>query len=94
MDLCSRPENRDRVACLILENTFTSIPDVARVLFNFKIVRFIPNWMFKNQFSSRWKVCKLSSPVLFLSGTADALIPASMMTGKNRLKDFGLSVYL
>lgn len=52
-----------------------------RVLFNFRIVRWIPNWMFKNQFSSRWKVCRISSPVLFLSGAADSLIPPAMMTG-------------
>lgn len=80
IDLCSRAENRDRVACLILENTFTSIPDVAKVLFNFRVVRWIPKCFYKNQFLSRSKVCKISTPVLFLSGAADALIPSAMMS--------------
>eukprot|EP00095_Tigriopus_kingsejongensis_P006540 maker-scaffold515_size150689-snap-gene-0.32 protein:Tk06540 transcript:maker-scaffold515_size150689-snap-gene-0.32-mRNA-1 annotation:"abhydrolase domain-containing protein 13" len=79
IELSARPENREKVACLLVENTFTSIPDIARSLFDFRIVRAIPTWFYKNQFKSRWKVCKISVPVLFLSGLADALIPPKMM---------------
>ena len=40
----------------------------------------IPTWFYKNQYKSRWKVCRICVPVLFLSGTADQLIPSKMMT--------------
>lgn len=79
IDLCSRVENANRVACLLVENTFTGIPDIARVLFNFKFVRCLPRWFYKNQYLSRVKVPRLTTPVLFLSGTSDQLIPSKMM---------------
>ena len=80
IEIASRCENREKVAGLIVENTFTSIPDIARTLFSFRAVRMIPTWFYKNQFKSRWKVCRICVPVLFLSGAADQLIPAKMMT--------------
>jgi len=49
IELGARAENREKVACLIAENTFTSIPDMARSLFDVKIVRALPNWAYKNQ---------------------------------------------
>ncbi|CAB4061395.1 ABHD13 [Lepeophtheirus salmonis] len=79
IDLSSRTENRDKVACVLIENTFTSVPDIARELFNFRVVQWIPSWFYKNQFLSRWKVRKMTTPALFLSGGADALIPSKMM---------------
>ena len=80
IEIASRCENREKVAGLIVENTFTSIPDIARTLFSFRAVRMIPTWFYKNQFKSRWKVCRICVPVLFLSGAADQLIPVKMMT--------------
>lgn len=80
IELSARSENREKIACVFIENTFTSIPDIARTLFDFRLVRAIPTWFYKNQFKSRWKVCKISVPVLFLSGLADSLIPPKMMT--------------
>jgi len=80
IDLCSRTENRDLVAALLVENSFTSIPDIARVLFDFKAIKWIPRWFYKNQYSARWKVCRLPMPCLFLSGTADHLVPPAMMS--------------
>ena len=38
----SRSENKDRIGAVLLENTFTSIPDIARIIFPFKIIRYIP----------------------------------------------------
>jgi hypothetical protein len=38
----------------MIENTFTSIPDIARTLFSFRLVQVLPNWFYKNQFKSRW----------------------------------------
>ena len=80
IDLASKSENRGKIAALLLENTFTSVPDVAKALFDLKIIRLLPTWCYKNRFSSRSKACRVSTPTLFLSGSADALIPSRMMT--------------
>ena len=80
IDLASRLENNSRIRCLMVENTFTSIPEVAKSLFQVKFVRCMPKWMYKNQYMSRVKVPRLTVPVLYLSGTGDQLIPPSMMT--------------
>ncbi len=89
---------------MVVENTFTSIPDVAKALFNFRVIRSLPEWCYKNQVSletgklkrndvhflalpvsqkkykSRWKVCRISAPILFVSGLLDNLVPPKMMT--------------
>jgi len=80
VDLASRLENSTKIRCLMVENTFTSIPEVAKSLFNLKFVRCLPRWFYKNQFLSRLKVPRLTVPVMFLSGTADQLIPPNMAT--------------
>jgi len=81
IDLCSRAENRDKVAALLVENSFTCIPDIARVLFNIRPIRLIPAWFYKNKFNSSWKVRRISgTPTLFLSGMNDNLVPSGMMT--------------
>ncbi len=49
IDLAARCDFRDRVAALIIENTFTSIPAVAKELFQFAILRWIPHFFFKNR---------------------------------------------
>ena len=38
----TRSINKERIGAVILENTFTSIPDVARILFPFKIIHILP----------------------------------------------------
>ena len=63
-----------------VENSFTSIPDIARVLFNIKLVRMIPRWFHKNVYDSRWKAKRVPVPALFLSGSGDTLVPPKMMT--------------
>lgn len=80
VDLASRSKNKDRIGALILENTFTSIPDIAKILFPFKFIKMLPVWFYKNQFKSGKKICKVTQPVLFISGLVDKLIPPSMMT--------------
>ena len=80
VELASRSDNRGKIAAVLLENTFTSIPDIAKALFNYKLVRWMPIWFYKNKFFSKKKVCKISAPTLFLSGLADNLIPSKMMT--------------
>ncbi|XP_023334317.1 protein ABHD13 [Eurytemora carolleeae] len=80
VDLASRSQNKERIGAVLLENTFTSIPDIARIIFPFKIIKFIPVWFYKNQFKSGKKICRLTQPTLFISGLADKLIPPKMMT--------------
>jgi len=80
IDLASRSINKERISAVLLENTFTSIPDIARILFPFKIIKILPVWFYKNQFKSGKKVCRITQPTLFLSGLADKLIPPRMMT--------------
>ncbi|XP_054724914.1 protein ABHD13-like [Uloborus diversus] len=79
IDLVSRPKFGKHVFILMVENTFTSIPDIARQMFNFKIIKWLPDWAFKNQFLSLRKAKKIKRPSLFISGQADLLIPPSMM---------------
>jgi len=79
VDLATRTANKDSIAALMLENTFTSIPDIARILFPFKLIQCLPVWFYKNQFKSHRKACRITQPTLFLSGLADKLIPPQMM---------------
>ena len=38
----SRSQNKEKIAAVLLENTFTSIPDIARLLFPFRHVVVVP----------------------------------------------------
>lgn len=69
-------ENQTRVAGLIVENTFTSIPDMIDVV--------LP-WLkyFKALSTNKWdskRIIKdLKVPILFISGAKDELVPPRMM---------------
>jgi len=65
--------------CLMLENTFTSIPDMAKRLFHIFLIDYIPYWIYKNLFLSLSKIRHVQVPVLFLSGEQDELVPLEMM---------------
>ncbi|XP_065652088.1 protein ABHD13 [Hydra vulgaris] len=62
---------------IIVENTFTSIPDMARHLFI--LVNKLPSWCYKNKFPSIDRVAVITTPTLFLSGLADQLVPPKQM---------------
>eukprot|EP00698_Gefionella_okellyi_P010141 TRINITY_DN2612_c0_g1_i2.p1 TRINITY_DN2612_c0_g1~~TRINITY_DN2612_c0_g1_i2.p1 ORF type:complete len:305 (+),score=36.60 TRINITY_DN2612_c0_g1_i2:130-1044(+) len=74
IDLVSR--NTDKVAGLIVENTFTSIVDmidaVMPVMKPFKRLAV-------NKWESAKCIDKISAPILFLSGLADELVPPTQM---------------
>lgn len=38
-----------KVMCLIVENTFTSIPDMAKVLLGWRILQYFPLFFYKNK---------------------------------------------
>ncbi|URE33317.1 Prolyl oligopeptidase family [Musa troglodytarum] len=62
--------NSDKVSALILENTFTSILDMAAIMFPFL------KWFIGGSGS---KSPKIEQPILFLSGLQDELVPPSHM---------------
>ncbi|XP_018320449.1 protein ABHD13 isoform X2 [Agrilus planipennis] len=49
VDLASRVDYADKLWCLIVENTFTSIPDMARVLLSWRFINYIPLFLYKNK---------------------------------------------
>ena len=56
---------------LIVESSFTSIPDIAAELYPFLPVR----WLARTQFPNRDRIAKVRSPVLVAHGPGDQLIP-------------------
>lgn len=71
--------NPHRVAAIIVENTFLSIPHMASTLFSFVPMRLLPLWCYRNQFLSYRQVVQCRMPSLFVSGLSDQLIPPVMM---------------
>lgn len=63
---------------VVLENTFTSIPGMAvRLVF---ILQYLPHWCYKNKFESIRLIPAVETATLFLSGSADQLVPKQMMS--------------
>lgn len=51
IDLATKEENSRRIWCLILENTFTSIPDMAALFVGSKVLQYLPLFVYKNKVS-------------------------------------------
>lgn len=49
IQLASEPTYSCHTQGLIVENTFTSLPNIAKHLFDFKVVKYLPLWCFKNK---------------------------------------------
>ncbi|KAG5330796.1 ABHDD protein, partial [Acromyrmex heyeri] len=79
IDLATKEENLQRIWCLILENTFTSIPDMAALFVGSKFLQYLPLFVYKNKYLSILKVRSVTVPTLFISGLADTLVPPRMM---------------
>jgi hypothetical protein len=77
--LCSEQYYASRLAAVIVENTFTSIPDMARSMFDIIILHYLPDWCFKNKYPSRCLVSRITLPTLFMCGLQDNLVPPRMM---------------
>lgn len=78
LDLASRPEYSGRIFGVVVENTFTCIPEMAKALLRWRALQWLPEFCYKNQFQSLQKVPKIQAPILFISGLSDALIPPTM----------------
>ncbi|XP_071941712.1 protein ABHD13-like [Antedon mediterranea] len=77
--LASRVENQDRIRGLILENTFTNIPEMGAVVIGLELLKWLPLMFYKNKYLSLLKVFRIQVPTLFLSGSVDELVPPQMM---------------
>ncbi|KAL5493710.1 hypothetical protein EMCRGX_G014929 [Ephydatia muelleri] len=75
--LAASPAYVDKIMALIVENTFTSIPHMAQLMFTG--ARTLPYFCFKNKYLTFQEIRKVRAPTLFLSGLADQLIPPRMM---------------
>ena len=49
--LASKSSNTDKICCLIIENSFTSIPDMAKQIIPWKGLKYLPLWFHKNKAS-------------------------------------------
>jgi uncharacterized protein len=72
VELASRLESQKDYAALVLESTFTSMPEVAKELrwYGFMLSPFA-----SQQFRSIDKISRVSAPILFRHGDADTTIP-------------------
>jgi len=70
-------KNESKLAGIIVENTFTSMEDLVSHLSPI-LSRF--RRLMKNKWRSEELIAKLRLPILFLSGRADEIVPAHMMT--------------
>ncbi len=61
-------------AGLIVESTFTSMPEVAKIVYWI----FPADWLLNERFDALAKVPMLKVPVLFIHGTADTEVPYTM----------------
>ncbi|XP_045542170.1 protein ABHD13 [Papilio machaon] len=78
IDLASRFEYRNKIWALIVENTFTSIPDMAKLLLPWRILKWLPYFCHKNKYMSLRKMGHVVSPTLIICGTQDDLVPPTM----------------
>ena len=87
--LASDPRYGPLIRFCVVENSFTNIPAIAKVIFSFRFVQMLPAFLFKNQFPNDERVKKIEIPVLFLSGAEDALIPSWMMRHLHQVRRHG-----
>jgi fermentation-respiration switch protein FrsA (DUF1100 family) len=76
--LTKRDKTRFPVRGAILENTFTSIPDVVRFILP-KPSKLGLTMLLRNHWPSIKRIKDISCPVLFISGRKDEIIPPSQM---------------
>lgn len=70
-------KTQDKIKGLILENTFTSIPDMVDHIF--KYLSALKGLILRIEWNSLELIKEIKVPILFISGQADQLIPPSQM---------------
>jgi len=76
LHLCSNAESQSKVRGLIIENTFTSVPDMIDVVFPL-LSRF--KFLCTNVWESIGVISKIRIPLLMLASEKDELVPLSHM---------------
>lgn len=61
IDLATRVEYAQKIWCVIVENTFTSIPDMATVLMSSELLKYVPLFLYKNKVILIKKINKSAS---------------------------------
>ncbi|KAL4717814.1 hypothetical protein ACJJTC_000963 [Scirpophaga incertulas] len=84
IDLATEKFYRCKFWAVIVENTFTSIPDMAQVILKWRLLRWVPMWFYKNRYMSLHKICRLTAPTLFICGENDTLVPPGMTRALHR----------
>lgn len=51
IDIASSQEYKNKILALIIENTFTSIPDMAQLILRWRLLHWLPNFIHKNKVS-------------------------------------------
>lgn len=72
--------HRRPVRALLLENTFTSVREMALQLFPvLNIARFLMSTLLENKWENAAKLGNISTPILFISGLLDQIVPPPHM---------------
>ncbi|MET0333698.1 MAG: alpha/beta fold hydrolase [Rhizobacter sp.] len=75
IDLASRKHFRTDYGALIVESTFTSLPDVAAAVGSIGVVA---SWITRQRFYSDQKIGKVDAPILMLHGDRDKTVPVEL----------------
>lgn len=75
IDLASRKRHRHDYGALIVESTFTSMPDVAAAV---GAVGTIASWITRQKFDSLSKIGQVDAPLLMLHGQHDKTVPVEL----------------
>lgn len=78
VELASHKRAGRDYAALILESTFTRLPDVAKAN---GVLGWIASWFATQQFDSVDKIGKIDAPILMMHGTADKTVPIELGRG-------------
>ncbi|XP_046410454.1 protein ABHD13 isoform X2 [Neodiprion fabricii] len=96
IDLAMRPDYAKKIWCLILENTFTSIPDMASLLIGSKILQYLPLFIYKNKVRVQILIVMLNGDTKYLLPFNDIFLISSLVyvTTKNWLCHGTYVIYL
>lgn len=75
IDLASRKHYRSDYGALIVESTFTSLPDVAASVGTYGV---IASWITRQRFFSDQKIAKVDAPILMMHGDRDKTVPVEL----------------
>jgi len=75
VELASRMHAHTDYAALILESTFTRLPDVAKSV---GVLGTVASWFATQEFDSSAKIAKIDAPILMMHGSADKTVPIEL----------------